>query len=218
MDELDHWRLCDEISVIHAALLIAYLDPATASVYDSSFDRHNPTYTAARTALINAVRAGRLKATIRHEAWPRGYNEEPSEGEHLQRVENIQYIFKAEPDWHTTTVLVEDLRDWLRKRGLKVGFFFPQEESDKPDYLDNKHPNYSPKLAAAIEVWQAITKQPELVKAKSVKQSILIWLRTHAGTLGLIKDDGNPNESGIEEVAKVANWETKGGAPKTPEG
>lgn len=44
----------------------------------------------------------------------------------------------------------------------------------------------------------------------------MIWLRSHAGRFGLIKDDGNPNESGIEEVSKVANWETKGGAPKTP--
>ena len=32
----------------------------------------------------------------------------------------------------------------------------------------------------------------------------------------LTKDDGNPNQLGIEEVAKIANWSVKGGAPKTP--
>ena len=25
-----------------------------------------------------------------------------------------------------------------------------------------------------------------------------------------MKEDGNPNEQGIEEVAKIANWDTKG--------
>jgi hypothetical protein len=46
--------------------------------------------------------------------------------------------------------------------------------------------------------------------------SIVIWLRQHANEFGLTKEDGNPNEQGIEEVAKIANWDTKGGAPKTP--
>jgi len=29
-------------------------------------------------------------------------------------------------------------------------------------------------------------------------------------------EEGKPNETGIEECAKVANWQEKGGAPKTP--
>jgi hypothetical protein len=41
-------------------------------------------------------------------------------------------------------------------------------------------------------------------------------LAAHANEFGLTKEDGNPNEQGIEEVAKIANWDTKGGAPKTP--
>jgi hypothetical protein len=45
-----------------------------------------------------------------------------------------------------------------------------------------------------------------------------VLLRQHANKFGLTKDDGNPNEQGIEEVAKIANWDTKGGAPKTPGG
>jgi len=44
----------------------------------------------------------------------------------------------------------------------------------------------------------------------------IVWLRQHANEFGLTKEDGNPNEQGIEEVAKIANWDTKGGAPKTP--
>jgi len=120
-------------------------------------------------------------------------------------------------DIELTTIKVKDLRVWLSKRGIKTGFFFPAIDSTRPDYLDSQHPNYSPKLAAAIEAWSAVIENPELTKAKSVKQTIMVWLRSNAARFGLIKDDGNPNESGIEEVAKVANWETKGGAPKTPE-
>ena len=59
---------------------------------------------------------------------------------------------------------------------------------------------------------------PELRKGKSVKQALDVWLRQHANEFGLTKEDGNPNEQGIQEVAKIANWETKGGAPKTPGG
>jgi hypothetical protein len=123
----------------------------------------------------------------------------------------------VEPDWNATTIHIDDLRDWLRSRGYNSGFFFSHSEQ-KPDFLNNQHANYSSKLAAAIEVWNAVTENPSLAKGKSVKQAMMIWLRSHAGRFDLIKEDGNPNESGIEEVAKVANWNTKGGAPETPVG
>ena len=51
---------------------------------------------------------------------------------------------------------------------------------------------------------------------KTVKQALVIWLRQNANRFGLTKEDGNPNEQGIEEVAKIANWDATGGAPKTP--
>ena len=51
---------------------------------------------------------------------------------------------------------------------------------------------------------------------KTVKQALVIWLRHHANKFALTKEDGKPNEQGIEEVAKIANWDAKGGAPKTP--
>jgi hypothetical protein len=111
--------------------------------------------------------------------------------------------------------MVEDLRTWLRLRGINTGFFFPSPEAE-PDYLSASHPNYSAKLAAAIEAWKAVSANAELRRGKSVKQALIVWLRQHANEFGLTKDDGNPNEQGIEDVAKIANWDTKGGAPKTP--
>lgn len=225
MESLDYWRLNDELSVVHAALLIAGFNPADYS-YVEDWEPHNrpAEYQAAFSALKNAIMAKRLPATVRHGAkykgfieWLENVEEEPNYDEDVARINGSSYIYKQEPDWFLTTIYLECLRDWLIKRGFKPRFFFPTA-TNKPDYLDIQHPNYSPKLAAAIEAWLAVTDTPELSKAKSIKQTIMIWLRSHAGRFGLIKDDGNPNESGIEEVAKVANWETKGGAPRTPEG
>jgi hypothetical protein len=53
---------------------------------------------------------------------------------------------------------------------------------------------------------------------RSPKQTLVKWLREHAALYKLSDEEGNPNETGIEECAKVANWQDKGGAPKTPNG
>jgi hypothetical protein len=98
---------------------------------------------------------------------------------------------------------------------LRIRLFFPLAKRG-PDYLSTDHANYSPKLAAATHAWMAISADPELRRGKSVKQALVVWLRQHANEFGLTKEDGNPNEQGIEDVAKIANWDTKGGAPRTP--
>jgi len=107
------------------------------------------------------------------------------------------------------------LRSWLRERGSKPKFFFPQEK-DTPDFLNPEHDHYAPKLAAAIYAWQAVNSDPKLTVGKTVKQALLKWLRLKADQFGLTKDDGTPNKQGIEEISKISNWDTKGGPPKTP--
>ena len=99
---------------------------------------------------------------------------------------------------------------------MHTGFFFPEKVENKVAYLDPANQNYSSKLAAAISAWDAVRSDESLTRGKTVKQAIIVWLRKNADRFGLTKDDGNPNEQGIEEVAKIANWDTKGGAPKTP--
>ena len=101
----------------------------------------------------------------------------------------------------------------MTNRGFRTGFFFP---SSLPDYLDQENEHYSPKLAASISVWEAVTSDPALMRGTSAKQAMMKWLRRNADKFGLTKEDGNPNEQGIEEIAKIANWDAKGGAPKTP--
>jgi hypothetical protein len=54
------------------------------------------------------------------------------------------------------------------------------------------------------------------LNGKTPKKALEIWLRKHANEYGLAGKDGNPNELGIEEICKVANWKLGGGASPTP--
>ena len=113
----------------------------------------------------------------------------------------------------SSRVEVESLKEWLASRGFRRGFFFP-ERTETPDYLDPGNSRYAPKLAAAVRAWQAVTDPA----GRHPKQALAKWLRENAAEFGLTDDEGKPNETGIEEAAKVANWQPGGGAPKTPGG
>jgi hypothetical protein len=121
------------------------------------------------------------------------------------------YIVKNFPAWTKTMIGVETIREWLESKGMRTGFFFPSA-TDAPDYLDPKNSRYAPKLAAAVRAWQSVTDP----SGKHPKQALTKWLREHAREFGMTDDEGKVNETGIEEVAKVANWQPGGGAPKTP--
>jgi hypothetical protein len=157
MNGLDFWRLCDELTVVQAALLIVGEDPARLQDY---VDRNKPEdrpsgYDAAKAALTHAINAGRLSGRI---------------------VESHDDFGNGETDWSLTTVAADDLRNWLKMRGIKSGFFSPTPDVD-PDYLSARSSHYSPKLAAAVKAWKAVSATPELRQGKSVKQAIVIWLR-----------------------------------------
>jgi hypothetical protein len=201
MEGLDYWRLCDELSVHQAALLIAGCDPSTDSDY-ADLGRNADGYEAAKTAISNALERGAIKGRF----VPRYQFDFDGNGKKIEHS----------IDTSKSRVEVDALRTWLAGRGLKAGFFFP-ETIVAQDYLDPKHPRYAPKLAAAVLAWMA-TANEAATSGKSPKQALAKWLREHAADFGLTDDDGKPNETGIEEAAKVANWQPTGGAPKTPGG
>jgi hypothetical protein len=199
---LNYWRLCDELTVMQAALLIVSEDPSkNEHIENWKMEERPHGYEAAKTAISNALRKGSIKGKLIpfYEIEINGN----SCGEILDSI-----------DIKESRVDVESLRTWLRSRGVKTGFFFPTT-SDYQDYLNPEHPRYAPKLAAAVQAWLAVGENAGK-DGKSVKQSLLKWLREHAAIYKLSDDDGKPNETGIEECAKVANWQDKGGAPKTP--
>lgn len=83
MDALDYWRLCYELTVLQAALLIVGEDPSGSQEWVQSWESQNRPrgYDAAFAALKHAILAKRLPATIRRSATERGWNEEPEEGQ-----------------------------------------------------------------------------------------------------------------------------------------
>jgi hypothetical protein len=144
----------------------------------------------ALAALVNAINAGSLKATIRRAAWQRGWDEEPEEGEEYAQIVTIRdddaaeawgiapplprrrsIIYRVSPDWGLTTVTVADLKSWLVKHGRRPAFFF-REASDTPDYLDPDNPRYAAKMPAAIRAWQAVADPGK----KTPKQALDRWL------------------------------------------
>ncbi|HUZ94477.1 MAG TPA: hypothetical protein VMU57_06140 [Edaphobacter sp.] len=217
MESIDYWRLCDHVSVIQAALLIVGESADSANnIGDWEYHHYPQGYSAALAALQGAILSGRLNAMVRREAsniegmaFPDGQLVQLAGG-------GTQTLVRLKPDWYATLIAVDDLREWLRQRGFSTGFFFPEEQPTAA-YLNPEDPCFSPKLSAAIGAWQAVKADPGLTRNKSVKSALTIWLNKHAAKYGLTKDDGTPNKQAIEDAAKVANWVTTGGAPKTPE-
>jgi hypothetical protein len=204
MEALDYWRLCDELNVIQAALLVVGCDPSgneeSIELYP---DKSPPGYQAAKIAISNAL----CRKEIAGQIVPLyDYNADCDAFSEIDGTVNAKQ----------SRVEVASLRTWLAARGVKTGCFFP-DIGGTPDYLDPRHPRYAPKLAAAVHAWLAIENE-SAVSGKSPKQALVRWLREQAVRFGLTDGDGKPNETGIEEIAKVANWQPSGGAPKTPSG
>jgi hypothetical protein len=206
------WRLSDPLTVNQAAALIAGFDPVSVRFNGNQEPSHFETETgladtdgiaevqAVFYALTNSIQGDTLQATIRYDLPPEHPQDEFNCGD------------EPEPEWAITTVRRVDLIEWLKAHGFNTGFFFPVA-TDSRDYLDPKNPRYAPKLAAAVKAWEAVTDP----QRKTPKQALTVWLRENAAMFGLTDEEGRQNETGIDEVAKVANWKP-GGAAKTPGG
>lgn len=197
----NYWRLCEELTVRQAAFLIVGIDPDSETGVKSRDwrkDERPAGYGAAIQALTSQLRASVITGT------------------HVQEIEtdmngNPIGEIDGSTDVDRSTVNTDSVAKWLQGKGYKTGFFFP-DDGGAPDYMNSKDARYAPKLAAAVSAWQAVTTAGKT----SPKQALAKWLREHAATYGLSDDEGKPNETGIEEVAKVANWQPTGGAAKTP--
>jgi hypothetical protein len=183
MEDLDYWRLCDGLSIVQAALLIASRDPSSDGAYIEGWgaEKRPVGYEAAKTAISNALRRGLIIGKIIPV-----YEYDVNGNECGQVTDSID-VAKSRID-------VDSLRTWLTGRGILLSW-----THDLRDYLDTKHPRYAPKLAAAVLAWQATGNKA--LSGKSPKQALLKWLREHAAEFDLTDEDGKPNETGIEEAA-----------------
>jgi len=194
IEPIDFWRLCNEYSVVQAALLIVGVLPEDLEFAVEHAAKKPTGYVAVRTALVNAIRSEELEATIVYE---QGHLGDP-----------------MLVDLHQTRIHVRDLDAFVKSKRMICAVFDREELA--PAELDPGAAHYPPKLDAALRAWRAVTGEPERLRGKSPKQAIEKWLLEHAGEVGLLNKDGRPNRNGIEEICKVANWKPEGGATPTP--
>lgn len=197
------WLLSDRVSIVEAALLIISIEPQGISQYIESWnDEQKPKgYLAARKALESAVHKKRIQGSINHLVY-----ESPQGG---YDTDHQTY------DFHTSFVELQGVIIWLQSRGYRDGFLAVPDEK-KSGFRDKDHPRYSAKLAAVVEAWEAFDEQSN--EAGRPKQRVAKWLRLNAARFGLTNEEGLPSETVVEALAKVANWDTSGGAPKSSDG
>lgn len=194
MDPLEYWALCPTFSIVQAAFLFCGRDPSHIDRHSVLQAKYQPDgYIPVRTALLNAVAAGLLPAQVRYEL----YDDGPSDV----------------IDIHETEIARRDLENFFADAPVQ-GYFFGQ--SGRVSDLARSSAPLPPKLNAAFRAWVAVTTDPRLQRGKSPKQALKAWLVEHASELGLLKRDGGLNETGIEDICKVANWKPEGGATPTP--
>ncbi|MDF1807098.1 hypothetical protein [Hyphomonas sp.] len=203
LDAPELWRMAEELTVTQCALLLLGLDPQEHQFVENWEHSKTPLgYIAARDALIGALRRGSLNGNVIEQTHtcldPDGMNphQRPTTG-------------SSDPE--RSTVEVESLIVWLEQRGIRRSFFSPALSSREP-YRDQTHPRYSAKLAAVVEAWESYDEASS--QPGTPKQRLMKWFRLNAARFGLTGEDGSPMENVIEELAKVANWATSGGAPK----
>lgn len=196
MQALDLWKLSSEYSLIHAALIISGHSPEDAEhKQEHDLVRNRPGFLPAKTALLNAVRSGALTPLA-------------------LAFDQNEYGDREGVDLYRTIVAVDELDRFVRSRGMVCDYF--EREIPRPDFVAPGSSNFSKKLYAANRAWFAVTQDPARLVGKSPKQALERWLLENAEELGLLNRDGLPNQTGIEEICKVANWKPEGGATATP--
>lgn len=204
MEPIDFWHFSDDLTTVQATLLIFGVDPSEIQddvLGDNPFFKPSG-FDAVFNAMTSDILNKKLNATIHYPVFGGGFSEYPHDN-------------NAEPYWNETKVNVSDLKAWLLSKNYKPAFFFGEQSSNEPDYLNPNHQRYSAKLAASIKAWQAMDDD-NLLQKKSPKQAMEAWMQSRYKELGLERN-GEINKKGITECATVANWNTDGGAPTTPE-
>ncbi len=235
------WALVDPLSVQQAAALIANVEPSSvvfasgvASYFQDPETGSNGTdgitwVNTSYIALINAISSKKLKAKVLHDSRPIDAADSQNlidmmecgeysnpDYHHLAEADEDYvegFFVKKQPSWDRTMIDVDNLKSWLSSKNMRTGFFFDNTE-EVSGYLDTNHPRYSAKLAAAIKVWEAMGDE-NLLNGKTPKNAMTEWLTSRYKELELVHNEKVSNNA-IENVVLVVNWQTGGGAPKTP--
>jgi hypothetical protein len=106
MEELDYWRLCEELNIVQAALLVIGEEPACAEYIEDQEVHNRPKgYEAAKTAIHSSLLSGSITGTFIPQ------EDFDINGNHAGFLENTV-------DFYKSTVNAESLKQWLRRKGF----------------------------------------------------------------------------------------------------
>ena len=186
-NSLEVWDLCDEMTVTQAAMYLSGHNPSFGSdVVESQIDLERPKNYDPMKQII----LGALRQQqIKGHLVP--LYERDTSGSRNPIDHSI------DPD--RSVVDMNSLQAFLEARGLKLS----RRRSLLPD-----------KLRAAVDAYFATAATPP--RGKTRKQGLTEWLTLNAAAYGLVDHRGKPIASSIDEIARVANPDPAGGAPRTP--
>ncbi|WP_426192584.1 hypothetical protein [Massilia sp. DWR3-1-1] len=242
LPDLSDWRFVEVWTVEEAAMLWAAIDPwdhETRRLNELRGIVRIMQYKKAGTyqrAIAEAVCAGTLpfvKAWELHEDYQNGswakevsFPDLPDSNtiiHHMTRIsqaafmkwvksKNIpsyrEFVIRSQQKPVDGTVTIVAVDDGENTAASEVQLLLPPAS-----YLDPNHPRYTVKLKAAIQAWETVTEPPP---GRTAKQALEQWLTDNAADLELTHPDGKAMTDAIREIAKIANWQLKGGPPKTP--
>ena len=191
MGALIDWAAQDLLTIRQAGCLIAGEYP---SIDD---DRFLTTDSAqAATAIRRAIGAKQLKAA---ELWIRIPYGGGVSSTHEAPV-------PSDAIGNGTVIARTALIAWCGISGQR--WPFPDSALQQHDAVSHaERPEYPAELRAAIEAFDAVSRDPTATKGKSAKAALLAWLEANRPAL---------SNNARERIATVANWQSGGGAPATP--
>ena len=126
---------------------------------------------------------------------------------------NDKIVIEREPNWAKSMINVDELRTWLRVRGVLTGFFFKdaeKNESRAEDLFDVRHEHFSAELALAVTVWQALASENQF--RRGTKAAISRWIEQNPEAW---KGETKLSENALERIVTLVNWRKSGGAPSS---
>lgn len=188
-DSVDIWRLCEDLSIFQAVMLSLGYDPSAISSHNIQsipYEKYPQDYDALKRLILSAIDKGMVEGKIIYESDFNGN----------------EYLCLDE-----SQVNILSLIAYYKKIKYSDKYFNLSSINNKL-YADKSSAFYSAKLHAAMDVWEAISQDSELRKNKSPKQAIIQWLNDN-------RENYDLSNTAINEIAKIVNWQSEGGAPKT---
>lgn len=115
----------------------------------------------------------------------------------------------AHHERNASGVKLVDFRVWGESLPMPFTFpeTFPRAAAQEPAAPSLDISRYPVELRAAIEAFEAVSKDPAATAGKSPRRALATWLKEHKPEL---------SSNAQDRVATVANWQPGGGVPKTP--